>query len=223
MLKSKAVFRILWFAILGLSFSFGLSAQTAASRGRETANTVAAVKQASPGDYILLPSGKRYVLTKEEIAIVRGEFDYGDLSGVKTETREDGTEIKTITGAHAAYVYPDGQSAHLLKTGVSFASFLRYIEEKYHITRYIDTSENLHDFRAISSPRFHVFRAGIQFETISDGAEELQSLTITAYNYQGENFIMKYCSKPNMLWGNVSEQGAFWPTGESRKIEFDIE
>jgi predicted small secreted protein len=103
-----------WTIIFALLFSvsFILSAQQTSNgnAGREIKNLVSAVKTASPGDYIVLPSGKRYVLTKEEIDILKGNFDYGDLSGVETETRSDGTEIKTISESHTAFIYADGQS-----------------------------------------------------------------------------------------------------------------
>jgi hypothetical protein len=191
--------------------------------GQEIKNLVSAVKAANPGDYILLPSGKKYILTREEIDIVRGDFDYEDLSLVKTETLDDGTELKTISEAHVAYLYPDGQATHILKTGVSFTSFMQHIEDTYHITRYVDLLDEFHDFREINSPRFKVFRASVQFQKISNGIEELDSVTITAYNYGGENFIMKYCSNPNMIWGNISDEGSYAPTGETREIEFDIE
>jgi hypothetical protein len=191
--------------------------------GEEIENLVSAVKAANPGDYILLPSGRKYILTKEEIAIVNGSFDYADLSVVETETRDDGTEIKTISESHVAYIYPDGQSTHILKTNVSFGPFLQHIEERYHITRYIDQLNGFHDYLPISSPRFNVFRASVQFQTISNGVEELESVTVIAYNYRGENFIMKYCVIPDMVWGNVSEDGSYKPVGETRQIEFDIE
>jgi hypothetical protein len=120
-------------------------------------------------------------------------------------------------------MYPDGQSAHILKTGISFTTFMKYIEGKYYITRYIDFLDNVHDFRSISSPRFDVFRASVLFQKISNEIEELDSVTITAYNFKGDNFIMKYCSGPDMVWGNISDNGSYKPKGETRQIEFDIE
>jgi hypothetical protein len=193
------------------------------SAGKEIPNSVAAVKSASPRDYILLPSGKRYVLTKEEIAITRGEFNYDDLSGVETEIRSDGTEIKTISTAHIAYMYPDGQSNHMLKTGVSFTAFMRHIEETYYLVEYIDSRGRAHKYTAIDPLGFDVFRASVQFQVLSDGIEEIQSLIATVYNYDGENFKMRYCSKPDMAWGNISNRGTYKPVGESHQVEFDVE
>jgi hypothetical protein len=220
MKKSLFIFAVL---VVLLSIPLALSAQTAAANaGNEIKNSVSAVRSASPGDYILLPSGKRYVLTKEEIAIARGEFDYEDLSGVKTESLGDGTEIKTISEAHVAYVYPDGQTTHLLKTGVSFTAYMRqYIEPKYFIGKYVDYSGAAHDYRTIASPEFEVFRASIQFQKISNGVNEAQEIIITAYNYQEKNYIQRYYPGPTWAWGNVN--GDYSPVGESHNLDFDVE
>ena len=191
--------------------------------GSEIPNTVAAVKAANPGDYILLKSGKKYVLTAEEIDIVNGRFNYGDLSGVKTETRNDGTKIKTISEAHTVYAYPDGQSQHIIKTGVSFSAYMEFVEEKYHVARYVDILDEYHDLRIINSPRFDVFRASVQFRTLSNGTEEVEDVTVIAYNYRGRSFMVRYSSAPDMVWGNISSEGSYKPTGETHEIEFDIE
>jgi len=195
---------------------------------QEIENLVSAVKRANPGDYIVLKSGKKYVLTKEEIEIARGDFDYDDLSNVKTETKKDGTQVKTISKAHVAFIYPDGQSTNILRTDVSFSSFMKFIEKKYHIISYRDYGDRLHDFLSIDSPGFKVFRASVQFQTISNGHEKLEFLIVTAYNYKGinynaKNFMMKYCSKSDMVWGNISSMDAYSPTGETRRVEFDVE
>jgi mannose-6-phosphate isomerase-like protein (cupin superfamily) len=189
----------------------------------EIENKISAVKTANPGDYILLPSGKRYILTKEEIAITRGEFDYENLSDVEKAVEEDGTEIKTISQAHIAYVYPDGQSTHILKTSISFTAFMRHIQETFFLAQYVDVFKTYSEYLDIEPPKFTVFRASVQYQIISDGIEELQLLDITAYNYDGENRRIKYCSKPDMIWGYVSDRGSYKPTGESHRIEFDVE
>lgn len=214
----------LFVIIMLVFFPLYASAQTELSdTGKEIANVRSAVKEAEPGDYILLPSGKKYVLTAAEIAIVRGKFDYSALPGVKTETRVDGTEVKTISEAHTAYIYPDGQATHILKTDISFTTYWQqYLENKYYITQYLDRTGNYHDFAPIESARFKVFRASVQFQTISDGNEELESVTITAYNYQGKSFKMKYCSNPDMVWGYISGKG-YSPVGDSHSFEFGLE
>ena len=191
--------------------------------GKEIGNLVSAVKAANPGDYILLPSGRKYILTKEEIDIINGRFDFSDLSGVKTETLNDGTEIKTLSEAHTAYIFPDGQSTHMLKTDVSFTNFMQqYIERNYYLGHYIDIMGKRHDAMPNGSPRFYVFRARVQFQTISDGLNNAEVVVITAYNYRGENFVMRYFSTDTgWTWGHV--RGNFRPVGETRQIDFDIE
>jgi len=215
---------VLLFSIVFLYASLIFAQEnTGAYAGRVIPNLLSAVKAANPGDYILLPSGKRYILTKEEIAITKGEFDYENLSEVETETREDGTEIKKISQAHVAYVYLDGQSTHILKTSVSFTAFMRHIKETFFIAHYIDSFDSANEYMDIKPPNFSVFRASVQYQTISDGIDEMQALNITTYNYDGENKYIRYCSKPDMIWGNISEKGSYKPIGESHTIEFDVE
>ena len=202
-------------------FLFATAASEFGGGGREIPNLLSAVKAANAGDYILLPSGKRYVLTMQEILTARGTFDYDDLSGVKTEIRIDRTEILTISESHTVFRYPDGQSTHLLKTGPSFTSFMKYIMDKYYIAPYIDYWGESRDTRTIDPPSFNVFRATVQFQDISDGYDNVESVTVTAYNYKGENYMMKFIAQPDFQWGNV--QGTYSPVGESHEIEFDIE
>jgi len=175
----------------------------------EIPNQVGAIRTAQPGDYIVLPSGNRYVLTSEEIMIMRGTFGYENLSDVATAVRADGTVIRTVSQAHEIQIYPDGKVVHVLKTNAAYAYSLRYIEENYHIMRYLDNSGVLRDSKPLDRPSFNVFRVFIQFETISNGSEELSSLAVSVYNNEGKNFVTKYCSAPNMVWGMVSSERLF--------------
>ena len=194
------------------------------NRGVEIRNLTSAVRKAKPGNYIRMPSGKKYHLTGEEIDIVNGKFDFGDLSDVKMEILDNGTQIKNISEAHTVYGYRDGQSAHLLKTGVSFTQFMKqHIEKKYFPGCYIDRSGNSHDSEPASSPPFSVFRAVIQFQLISNGVIEAEQVIIRAYNYKGESFIMRYYSAARgWVWGFVEGNG-FELIGEPRQIIIDIE
>jgi hypothetical protein len=191
--------------------------------GKEIENRIGAVKAANPGDYILLPSGKKYVLTKEEISIARGEFDYTNLTGVETTVDENGTEIVTISSAHIAYVFPDGQSTHILKTSVSFTAFMRHIRHNFFPVYYIDSYDDVHEYVDLPPQNFSVFRSSVQYQTISDGIEELQMLSITVFNFENENKYIRYCSAPEMVYGNIDPRGAYKPVGESHIIEFDVE
>ncbi|MCL2832901.1 MAG: hypothetical protein FWD78_07005 [Treponema sp.] len=210
----------LFLLLLSLSFALWAEGSPDMGAGKEIPNQLSAVKAANPGDYILLPSGKRYVLTKQEIEIAAGTFNYNDLSGVNAETRSDGTKVLSISQSHIVYNYPDGQSSHLFKTETSFSSFMNYLLGKYYITHYMDYVGNSNDYMRIGAPSFSVFRANVQFQNISNGTEVLESVTITAYNYKGENYVMKLCSSPDFIWGNV--EGTFKPVGEIRENVFDI-
>ena len=182
-----------------LLFPFVLFAQ-----GTEVPNQIDAVMSAQPGDYIQLPSGDRYVLTKEEILIANGMFGYENLYDLPSETKADGTVVKTVSQAHEIYIHPGGRVVHVLKTRAALAYSLKYIEENYHIMRYLDSSGVLRDRKPIARPNFYVFRVFIQTETISNGLDRMETLTISVYNYGGENFVTKYCSDPNKVWGMVS-------------------
>jgi len=184
-------------------FQFVLFAQEE-SAGKEIANQFKAIISAQPGDYILLPSGKKYILTKEEIMIANGTFGYENLSDVPSETRADGTVIMTFSQAHEILIYPDGRTVHVLKTRAAFAYSMRFIEENYHLMRYLDSSGVLRDSKPVDPPNFYVFRVFIQAETISNGIDNVEVLTITANNYEGNNFTTKYCSVPDFVWGLVS-------------------
>jgi len=194
-----------------------------AQEGREVLNLTSAVRGANAGDFITLPSGGKYVLTKEEIEIANGTFDFGDLSGVAGETRDDGTVVKTISQAHTAFVFPDGQSAHLLKTIGSFTEYMQqYIERNYYLGYWIDVAGNTHEAMPNGSATFYVFRATVQFYTISDGFNSAEVAEVTAFNYKGQNFVMRYFSTDGgWEWGYVN--GTFSPVGETHEIEFDVE
>ena len=213
-MKRKIALVLLLFVALNCLF-----AQTITT-GREIPNLLSAVKAASAGDYILLPSGKRYVLTRQEIEIARGEFNYNNLSGARTEVRIDKTEIITISESHIVYRYPDGQSNHLMKTGPSFTAFLQFIRDNYYLSDYVDQAGGRNEKRKMEPPAFDVFRATAQFYNISNGIHTVQNVKIIAYNYRGENYEIRFNEEP-FEWGYVN--GTFWPVGETREIEFDIE
>ena len=214
--------KILFLVMLCLPFVLFAEADINSTEGKQIENLVSVVETAEAGDYILLPSEKKYVLTKAEIDILNGIYDFDTMPDTTVEFLDDGVKVKTISMAHTVYIYPDGQIVHILKSYRAFEAFLDYIESNYFITVFIDDSEEIHETRQISRARFDVFRAGIQFQAISNGTEELDSVTINAFNYRGENFTMKFCSVPEMAWGNISNEGMYLPVGESYELNFNI-
>jgi len=189
--------------------------------GKEIKNTLAAVKAANEGDYIILKSGERYVLTYDEIDIARGDFNFKDLSSVPAETGADGTMIKNISESHTVKVFPDNQSAHLLKTPSSFTVYMKqHVEKYYYLGMYRDQWGYYRDSKFVSPPSL-VFRAVIHIQTISDGVEKAEMLIVTAYNYKGESFIKRYFPSNDWTWGYVS--GTFYPVGDPRQLDFDTE
>jgi TolB-like protein len=189
--------------------------------GKEIKNSLAAVKTANEGDYIVLKSGERYVLTYDEIDIARGDFNFKDLSGVPAQTGADGTVTKNISESHTVKVFPDNQSAHLIKTPSSFTVYMNQnVEKNYYLGRYKDQWGYYRDSKPTSPPS-PVFRAVIHIQTISDGLEKAEMLIVTAYNYRGESFIKRYFPSGGWTWGYVS--GTFFPVGDPRQLEFDTE
>jgi len=195
-----------------------------AEGGREIPNLLSAVRAARAGDYILLPSGRRYILTQEEIDIANGRFGFDDLSGVATEERSDGTLVRSISEGHTAFEFPDGQSAHLLRTGRSFSAFMDgYVRPRYFLGYWVDRNGNHHEARLDEPPAFDVFRATVQFQVISDGFDYVTEVEIRAFNHHGESYMMRFFSTDmGWIWGNVRD-GGFRPVGETREIDFDIE
>jgi TolB-like protein len=188
--------------------------------GKEIKNSLAAVKAANEGDYIIRKSGERYVLTYDEIDIARGEFNFSDLSSVPAQAGAGETVIKNISESHTVKVYPDNQSAHLVKTPGSFARYMKYVEENYYPGRYIDYSGASRDFEPIRSPSFSIFRATVQIQSFSNGTIKVEQLLITHYNYNGRSYIKRYFSSDlGWIWGNITS--SFRPIGESRQMEFD--
>jgi len=216
--------QISFIIIFMLSLTAALAAQEALG-GRQIENTLAAVKAARPGDYIVSPTGKKYVLTGEEIAIARGEFDYGDLSKVETTPLADGSEIKTLSKAHRVHVYPDGQAIHEIKTERSFSAYMKdVVKSKYKPSEYIDIFGDRYDARPLDPPGFGVFRAIVQFQTISDGVNKAQRVTVTAYNYKGDSFEQRYYNEYGFIWGYVSSAESYKPVGDPHKTEeFELE
>jgi TolB-like protein len=186
--------------------------------GKEIKNSLAAVKAANEGDYIILKSGERYVLTYDEIDIARGEFDFKDLSSVPAEAEADGSVIKNISESHTVKVFPDNQSAHLLKTPSSFTEYMKFVERNYYPGQYINSSGYSRDFEPVTPP-FSWFRAVVHIQTISDGVRSYERLIITAYNYRGNNYIRRYYPTDGWSWGYVS--GTFYPVGDPRQLIFN--
>jgi len=189
----------------------------------EVPNLLSAVMRARAGDYIRLPSGKPYILTRAEIDIANGRFDFGDLSGLESEVMDDGTEVKTISAAHKVFIYPDGQSTHLMKTVGSFTSFTeQYLDRSFFLGDWVDDDLEPHPAKPGIAPDFDVFRAIARFCVISDGHLSVLRIEVNVYNLGGEHREMRYYSEDGFEWGNVIDYG-FRRVGESQGIDFELE
>jgi hypothetical protein len=100
---------------------------------------------------------------------------------------------------------------------------MEYIEKKYYPGLYIDYNGKTLDSWPVSPRSFNVFRATVQFQTMTNGIEEVEVVTTTVYNYDGENYSKRYYPEPGWIWGGLSNDGAFNLVGEEHPVEFDIE
>jgi hypothetical protein len=175
-------------------------------------NLRSAVKAAKPGDYIILPSGKKYVITKEEIDIVNDRFDYGDLSRVEAKILQDETKELTISEGHKVYIKPNGDTMHRLITERAFVEFMRYVEKNYYLGTYRNSagreSQSRQDRPPENSSRF---LAKVELFPISDGTSFVQALEITVVNYQNRSYTARFfATDENWIWGEV--KGTFGRT-----------
>jgi len=99
----------------------------------EIPNNIGAVKNAKPGDYIVLTDGSHYVLVEEEIAIVNNEFNYNDVEALKKNSvpRSDGGKEFNITSAHKRIIWPDGKSMDVLTTRRAFDAYISFLAANY--------------------------------------------------------------------------------------------
>ena len=76
--------------------------------GKEIPNNLEAVKAASAGDYILIPTADgmyHYVLSKIEIDLVNGSFSLAALESIVPEIDKRG---------YTVYTYSDGVTYHVI-------------------------------------------------------------------------------------------------------------
>jgi hypothetical protein len=141
----------------------------------EIPNTRGAIKNAKPGDYILLIDGSRYIITEEEINIVKGQFDYGDDSELKDGIpRPDGGIEYNITSAHKRIIWPDGKTMEIFKSRRAFDTYIDFLQESYYPIPYLSILNNelIGYYRDISSPEeLNTFRAKVYKTFLTSGTE----------------------------------------------------
>jgi hypothetical protein len=141
----------------------------------EIPNTKGAIKNAKPGDYIVLIDGSHYIITEAEIDIVKGQFDYYDDSELRDGTpRPDGGIEYTITSAHKRIIWPDGKTMEIFKSRRAFDTYIDFLRESYYpIPRLSILNNELRGYYIdISSPEdLNTFRAKVYKTFLTDGTE----------------------------------------------------
>jgi hypothetical protein len=141
----------------------------------EIPNTREAVKNAKPGDYIVLIDGSHYIITEAEIDIVKGQFDYYDDTELKDGIpRPDGGMEYTITLAHKRIIWPDGKTMDIFKSRRAFDTYMDSLRESYYpIPRLsILNNELIGYYFDISSPEdLNTFRAKVYKTFLTSGRE----------------------------------------------------
>lgn len=148
----------------------------------EIANTLGAVKKASPGDYIVLKDGSHYEVTAAEIAIVNGSFDYGsgEQEGV---LREDGGMEYNITAAHKRVVWQDGKSVDIFTTTRAFDAYVKFIAQHYDVIPFTNYGEFVgNSYPAIVPPELTTFRGNVYHTFLTNGVDTYDYIDVKEYN-----------------------------------------
>jgi hypothetical protein len=202
--------------------------------GEEIPNTLEAVKAASEGDYILIPTADggthRYVLSQMEIDLVNGSFSLAALESIPPEIDEKGTKIRKVSEGYTVYTYSDGVAYHVLKTSIVFEAFKRFIESLYNTSQYVYNDADLTHVDYVPSPSdSDVFRGRVEFHKIVNGSHILDAAEGEVKNYDnsGLDYTAHYVVKPNdFVWGPGVNRAypnsrSYSRTGPSHAVEFE--
>lgn len=186
----------------------------------EIPNTIGAVKEAQPSDYIVLKDGSRYVLVEEEIAIANGDFDYSNESGAIKQNevpRSDGGVEYNITPVHKRIVWKDGKSMDILTTRRAFDAYLKYIAENHDVVPFTNYGQFVgNSYTAIVPDGLETFRGRVYSTFLTNGVDTYDYIDTKEYNRtaQGDGVERCYQAKGGDICvtlsggGNLSESGA---------------
>jgi len=151
----------------------------------EIPNNIGAVKNASPGDYIVLMDGSHYVLVEEEIAIVNDKFDYNDDEALKKNSvpRSDGGVEFHITSAHKRIIWPDGKSMDVLTTRRAFDAYIRFLAANYDPIPFTMYGSSIGNSYPTDLPEGLVtFRGKVYRTFVTDGVQTREIFDVIEYN-----------------------------------------
>lgn len=185
----------------------------------EVENTLGAVKDAAPGDYIVLKDGSRYVLVEAEIEAAKGTLDYDDQALKQNEVpRSDGGVEYNITSAHKRIVWDDGKSMDILTTTRAFDAYIRYLVSQYDIIPFTNYGEFVgNSFPAIVPDGLVTFRGKVYHTYLTNGVDTYDYIDAKEYNRTaGDGVERCYQQKGGDLCVTLSGGGNLNEKGTSR-------
>jgi len=187
----------------------------------EIPNNIGAVKNAKPGDYIVLTDGSHYVLVEEEIAIVNNEFNYNDVEALKKNSvpRSDGGKEFNITSAHKRIIWPDGKSMDVLTTRRAFDAYISFLAANYDpipFTMYGSAIGN--SYPADLPEGLVTFRGKVYRTFVTDGVQTLEIFDVIEYNRSviGDGLERGFQMREGDLVYTLTGGGSFQEAGTRR-------
>ena len=187
----------------------------------EIPNNIGAVKNARPGDYIVLTDGSHYVLVEEEIAIVNEEFNFNDVEALKKNSvpRSDGGIEFNITSAHKRIIWPDGKSMDVLTTRRAFDAYIRFLAANYDPIPFTMFGSAIGNSYPTDLPEGLVtFRGKVYRTFVTDGIQTLEIFDVMEYNRSavGDGFERGFQMKEGDLVYTLTGKGNFQEAGTRR-------
>jgi len=187
----------------------------------EIPNTVGAVKNAKPGDYIVLIDGSHYVLVEEEIAIVNDKFDFNDDEALKKNVvpRSDGGEEFNITSTHKRITWPDGKSMDVFTTRRAFDAYIKFLAANYDPILFSIFDSIIGSTYPIKIPEgLVIFRGKVYKTFVTDGVITLEIFEVNEFNrtVTGDGLERGFQEKDGTLVYTLTGGGNFSESGTRR-------
>jgi len=187
----------------------------------EIPNTVGAVKNAKPGDYIVLKDGSHYVLVEEEIAIVNGKFDYDDIEALKENEfpRADGGSEFNITPAHKRIIWPDGKSMDILTTRRAFDDYIKFLAKQYKPVPFTMYGTPIGNSYPTDVPEgLETFRGKVYTTFLTNGERTFVFIEVKEFNRSitGEGLERGYQMAESNIVTTLTGEGNLYESGTRR-------